>query len=180
MIKLKTSQRQLDRQKEYYKENKEYILNRNKKYDKENISKLAVARKNSSLKRRYGITLDQYKSMSSLQGNKCFVCKLPEKREQKGIVRSLSVDHDHATGNVRRLLCYDCNTALGLLREDLTTIGSLYRYVLNFNTFETQPKGEITLSLSGNYNFDKGITENVTASYTMGCGYDCCRKRGQE
>jgi hypothetical protein len=42
----------------------------------------------------------------------------------------LFVDHDHVTGAVRGLLCSECNTSLGLLREDLATLDSLKAYLV--------------------------------------------------
>jgi hypothetical protein len=73
-----------------------------------------------SLKRLYGITLEQYDELLTRQENKCAVCL---KDASEFNVR-LAVDHDHHSGEVRGLLCRYCNHRLvgrhrdaGLLRR---------------------------------------------------------------
>jgi hypothetical protein len=63
-----------------------------------------------NVSRRYNITVEQYYTMLEQQQNKCAVCG-------NGQSQRLSVDHDHATGVVRALLCYPCNTILGLAKD---------------------------------------------------------------
>ena len=68
--------------------------------------------KTYKLKTNYGITLQEYNSMYEKQNRKCYIC-------EKGIEgRDIKVDHNHTTGKVRKLLCHNCNTSLGLLNED--------------------------------------------------------------
>ena len=43
--------------------------------------------------------------------------------------RKLCIDHNHDTEKPRGLLCHNCNTALGLLGDSLSTIQSLSRYL---------------------------------------------------
>ncbi len=65
------------------------------------------------LKRKYGITIEQYDAMLEAQGGGCFICgRLP--REDI----SLHVDHDHFTGEIRGILCFCCNNALADFQED--------------------------------------------------------------
>lgn len=45
-------------------------------------------------------------------------------------IKALSVDHCHASGRVRGLLCSSCNTALGLLGDDPDRITALLAYLL--------------------------------------------------
>ena len=52
---------------------------------------------------RLGLTLDDYERLLADQGGVCAICKRPPKK------RRLHVDHDHATGKVRGLLCFTCN-----------------------------------------------------------------------
>jgi hypothetical protein len=45
-------------------------------------------------------------------------------------MESLHVDHDHVTGAVRALLCFDCNAGVGKFRDDPTLLRTAGRYVL--------------------------------------------------
>jgi len=70
--------------------------------------------KNSSLKYHYNITLGQYQDLQKNQSNKCAICGNKEKsKDSKGMIRQLSVDHNHQTSEVRGLLCNNCNRLLG-------------------------------------------------------------------
>jgi hypothetical protein len=73
---------------------------------------------------RYGITGDQYDQMYAAQDGKCRICGLAP-----GAGRRLAVDHSHATGQVRQLLCSNCNTALGLFKDDPDLMIAAARYV---------------------------------------------------
>lgn len=81
-------------------------------------------------KSAYGITQEQFQEMKIKQLNKCMICERHETRidprAQKVI--ELSVDHNHKTKKVRDLLCKDCNTAFGLLDENLQTILNMAEY----------------------------------------------------
>lgn len=62
----------------------------------------------SHLKRKFGLTPEQYDAMLQAQGGRCAICR---RRPTNGI--SLHVDHEHRTKRVRGLLCFRCNNALG-------------------------------------------------------------------
>ena len=66
-----------------------------------------------------GIDADRYQEMLKAQGGVCAICACPEKHRDglSGKPKDLAVDHDHATGIVRALLCSACNTALGLFND---------------------------------------------------------------
>jgi hypothetical protein len=57
------------------------------------------------VEKTYGITANQYELLYAGQGGLCVIC-----HKAKGISKRLAVDHDHATGKVRGLLCTTCNT----------------------------------------------------------------------
>lgn len=62
----------------------------------------------------YGITEEDYWQVYEHQGGYCFIC-----RRANGKRKRLSVDHCHATGTVRGLLCTACNrNVIGHLRDD--------------------------------------------------------------
>jgi hypothetical protein len=71
------------------------------------------------LRRRYGIGAAQVDAMIDAQGGTCAVC--PGKPEH--------VDHDHVTGKVRGILCFNCNQALGNARDDPRVLIGLVRYL---------------------------------------------------
>lgn len=70
------------------------------------------------LQRKYGIDLNVYQEMVEGQGDTCAICGTTEKGSARGRVRYWSVDHDHTTGEIRKLLCQKCNTILGLANDD--------------------------------------------------------------
>lgn len=70
--------------------------------------------------------MQQYRAMWLRQNGVCAICELPERTERN---RLLIIDHDHVTGQVRALLCSQCNRAIGLLRDDPKVIAAAARYV---------------------------------------------------
>lgn len=76
---------------------------------------------------RYGVTIDEYRSLYRSQNGVCAVCRQPERTQRN---RLLSVDHDHVSGYIRGLLCSHCNRAVGLLQDDPVVIESAMRYVV--------------------------------------------------
>ena len=64
------------------------------------------------LKRDFGLTLAEYRIMMSTQGGLCLICKKPDAS------RRLSVDHDHATGRIRGLLCHTGNQGVGYFHDN--------------------------------------------------------------
>lgn len=81
----------------------------------------------ASLTRKYGISLDEYDRMLEEQGNECAVCdRTPEDNG-----RRLAVDHNHSTGEVRGLLCDQCNVALGKLQDSPALLRNALAYLEN-------------------------------------------------
>lgn len=79
------------------------------------------------LQRRYGITLTAYEALLASQSGVCAICQGPP----SGRRRIYHVDHHHATGRVRGLLCDSCNLALGKLRDDPTIVQRAADYLNN-------------------------------------------------
>ena len=70
----------------------------------------------------YGLTTEDYHRMLMEQNDACAICK------QNSCVR-LCVDHCHATGKVRGLLCHKCNSGLGLYNDDSNRLREAAAYV---------------------------------------------------
>ena len=83
--------------------------------------------------RRFGITHAEYAALHKNQSGLCAICQQPERQKRSGKVKSLAVDHDHKTGAVRGLLCSDCNTGIGKLKDDCAILDSAIRYLKGSN-----------------------------------------------
>jgi hypothetical protein len=81
------------------------------------------------LKKQYRLSREEYDAMIAQQDAKCLICgRSPSLSDATRTSRGLHVDHDHATGKVRGLLCYFCNMGLGCFRDqpDLMIAASEY------------------------------------------------------
>ncbi len=77
--------------------------------------------------KKFGITLEQYECQLSLQQGGCAICKQPCSTD-----RALAVDHNHQTNQFRALLCYRCNTVLGLINEDEDILIDMIEYIKKY------------------------------------------------
>jgi hypothetical protein len=102
--------------------NPEKVKSSEKKYRENNPEKVYQKLRKASLKRRYGITLEKYQSILDMQGGVCAICG-------KAKEEILHVDHDHATGKVRGLLCGHCNHVLGFGKDDMTLFEKAIKYL---------------------------------------------------
>lgn len=75
------------------------------------------------LKRDYGVSVVWYLAQFQLQDGRCAICR----QTQPGT--ALSVDHNHATGAVRELLCGACNLLIGNARESADTLRAACKYL---------------------------------------------------
>lgn len=77
------------------------------KYREKNSEQAARQQRRRTLA-RYGLSIGDFEKMQTAQGGTCAICRSPP----GGRWGRLFVDHNHATGAVRGLLCHLCNTAL--------------------------------------------------------------------
>lgn len=73
------------------------------------------------LKRSYGLTPEDVRKMAEFQGGLCAIC---------GEGPAEHVDHDHETGAVRDMLCFNCNTLLGKAGDDWRRLQRAQFYLL--------------------------------------------------
>lgn len=75
-----------------------------------------------NLKRKFSMSLDDYSKLFNSQLGVCKVCLKPSDK-------TLHVDHNHLTGEIRGLLCQRCNHTIGLLEEDPDLVMKMYEYL---------------------------------------------------
>jgi hypothetical protein len=88
--------------------------------------------RSSNLKRLHGITAAEYDAMHAAQGGLCAICDQPETNKWRGGVRMLAVDHDHATGRNRALLCHECNVTIGYLERNKGRLQDMLAYIQRY------------------------------------------------
>jgi len=98
----------------YFQGQKENTKKRRQKYTKEWNQENKDHRRNYNLQYTFGITLEKYRELLTLQNSCCAICK----RHYDTFTKALAVDHDHKTGEIYGLLCDYCNRQLiGRIRK---------------------------------------------------------------
>lgn len=86
-----------------------------------------------AIKHKFGLTKEQYLQLVEKQKGLCAICQRPETATKNGKLKCLAVDHDHVTGQVRGLLCQDCNQGLGHFHDDETLLAEAAAYLALYN-----------------------------------------------
>lgn len=95
------------------------------------------AQRKYRMKKHYGINYPIYKELFKTQKGKCAICEQPQSH------KLLTVDHDHKTGKIRKLLCYKCNSAIGFLNEDIVLVERTLNYLRSHSSpMETSVSSE--------------------------------------
>jgi hypothetical protein len=81
----------------------------------------------------YGLTPETYADMLAGQGGRCAICGSPPSPS-----RSLHVDHDHESDEVRSLLCGRCNTGLGSFRDEPDLLAVAQAYLQSWRQGDSQ------------------------------------------
>ena len=112
-----------ERTRRHYWRNREQILERRRE------RRLKEGNK-EHLRLRYGLTPEAFNAMVNAQNGCCAICGLvPSKGGWKGRLNRLHVDHDHASGKVRALLCHHCNCGIGWFDENQERLQSAIDYL---------------------------------------------------
>lgn len=85
------------------------------------------------LKRKYGMTQDDYDTLLLAQDNKCPICGIELELQDTGQKRA-TVDHCHETGKVRAILCSGCNKGLGHYLDKPELLRSAANYLETYST----------------------------------------------
>jgi hypothetical protein len=90
-----------------------------------------IQKSKAFIKRRYGITYEEYLQRLKDQDNKCAIWRSSvHKNKRTGkLVQTLFIDHDHSTGKVRGLLCSPCNHGLGQFKDNKAALFRAIKYL---------------------------------------------------
>ena len=89
------------------------------------------------------IKMKEYSEIGEAQRWRCAICSDPHGSWIPDLKRKLAVDHDHATGRVRGLLCVNCNTALGKLQESEELLRRAIAYLQKHGLANRRARGEM-------------------------------------
>ncbi len=110
---------------QYRADNKDHINARQKKYrdkNREHVRASDRTRSRRTTLAKYGLTVFDYAEMVEAQDGLCIICDTKPKDK-------LVVDHCHDTGEVRGLLCRQCNAGLGQLKDDVRILKAAIVYL---------------------------------------------------
>jgi hypothetical protein len=120
--------RHINNNKDYYYENRQEVIERNKKW----VEKKKIADPNYHSKRsriwRYQLSDEKFHARLLNQNGKCKICHSKfELGNDK--TKMPYVDHHHESGKVRGLLCHHCNLVIGHARDEVYIIESAINYL---------------------------------------------------
>ncbi len=132
-------EQQLARMKARYEAHREEILARAAEYRRNNPEKVNAYNKKwyaahpgigteRHRKYKYGLAPEEFSDLLARQQGCCAICRV-DITQWSGKRSPVHVDHSHATGQVRGLLCRDCNTALGILKDDPDRLRAAAKYI---------------------------------------------------
>ena len=84
---------------------------------------MAWMTRDQQLQQKYSITEEIYEKILKAQNGRCAICKCQQHYQR------LAVDHDHKTGQVRGLLCVQCNRGLGRFFDSELRLQSALEYL---------------------------------------------------
>lgn len=78
-----------------------------------------------SVKFEYGLDEKGLSALERKSQGRCEICATPF----SDLPRAADIDHCHTTQKVRGMLCSNCNTGIGLLKDDVQIMESAIRYI---------------------------------------------------
>lgn len=97
---------------EYYQKNKEEFFHKTRK---------------QHLKKKFNITIEDYKNLLDNQSNKCAICESNSAKNK--LNKNFSVDHCHRSGKIRGLLCNKCNAGIGYFEDNVHFLKNAIKYL---------------------------------------------------
>lgn len=114
-----------------YQEKKADYIARSVKWKKANPEKVALSGKKRSLRVNYNLSWDAYEAMYKEQKGLCGICsnEVDFIGSRETHMKQASVDHCHATGKIRGLLCKHCNLGIGHFFDDTEKLEKAIKYL---------------------------------------------------
>jgi hypothetical protein len=120
---------------DWYQRNPNYSRQRAKDWREQNLERVQEYRKKNrehnyltEIKKKYGLSRENFESMYERQDGKCAICE--SEFVWGGGKFAPHVDHCHGTGVVRGILCRSCNSAIGYFQESRKLIKKAEEYLL--------------------------------------------------
>ncbi len=126
--------------------------------------------------RRYGLDRAGYDALLAKQDNQCFICKCDLAELD---LKKVHVDHCHESGEVRGVLCMECNTGIGKLGHSVTRLLDACNYLLmcgnehNVDAFATVSLSRVVIALCKERRKQKTDSVSSTASASECCSVKC-------
>ena len=125
---MRTKEQQLAYSRKYEATHKKERALKNQRWANKNHASLMVYKWKETLRKKYGITPEQYYVMFEAQNGNCAICGI----NQSQFVKKLYVDHSHKTGKVRGILCVNCNMLIGHAMEDPEILNKAIAYLKSY------------------------------------------------
>lgn len=119
----------LIKQKAWYAANRDKQKVHSAAWQKANPEKFKQYMRKVKLKQRYGLSVEQFDEMVQQQRGQCVICGTSEPGNRFNKPGRWYVDHCHATGKVRGLLCAKCNAGLGFFGDDPVRLLKAAEYI---------------------------------------------------
>ena len=107
------------------KANPEKYREGQRRLQRERWAQYRVKHRMAAVKRRYGMTTEQYQVLAAEQGERCAICKRPFSE-----IKRLCVDHCHSSQKARGLLCNNCNVGIGAFSDNPVFVAAAVEILL--------------------------------------------------
>lgn len=96
-------------------------------------AKKSYPHRNAWRKSAYGVDDDWYNNKLKVQENVCAICGKKETMKNAYGLRNLCIDHNHFSGQIRGLLCSNCNRGIGSFKEDTQALKKAIEYLEHYS-----------------------------------------------
>ena len=110
--------------KEWAKKNPQRRVEVCKTYQDKHIKTIRQKR----MEYQYGLSYEEFAKLLEVQGGGCAICKTKDSNTTNR-KRDWCIDHDHSTGEVRGLLCDNCNVGIARLKDNIDILNSAIKYL---------------------------------------------------